>query len=180
MDISTIINEGHTSLGIELGSTRIKGVLLDENHEMLAQGGFSWENRLENGIWTYHMDEVWTGLQACFAELKANVKKEYDVELNNIGAIGISAMMHGYMAFNTQGELLVPFRTWRNTMTGEASKQLTELMKGSISFDSIYEKDGLEGLLSFAELIEDIDAVEEIFLGNLITSSEELPVPLNI
>ena len=103
-----IILEGKTVLGIELGSTRIKGVLLDHNHEMLAQGGFSWENRLENGIWTYHMDEVWTGLRACFAELKENVKKEYDVELNNIGAIGISAMMHGYLLFDEKNELLAP------------------------------------------------------------------------
>ena len=120
------ILEGKTVLGIELGSTRIKGVLLDHNHEMLAQGGFSWENRLENGIWTYHMDEVWTGLRACFAELKENVKKEYDVELNNIGAIGISAMMHGYLVFDEKNELLAPFRTWRNTMTDEAVKVLVK------------------------------------------------------
>ena len=124
MTAKDLILTGKTVLGIELGSTRIKGVLLDENHEMLAQGGFSWENRLENGIWTYHLDEVWTGLQACFAELKENVKKDYDVELTNIGAIGISAMMHGYLVFNKDNELLAPFRTWRNTMTDEAVKIL--------------------------------------------------------
>ena len=126
MTAKNLILEGKTVLGIELGSTRIKGVLLDNNHEMLAQGGFSWENRLENGIWTYHMDEVWSGLQACFADLKANVKKEYDVELTNIGAIGISAMMHGYLVFNENNELLAPFRTWRNTMTDEAVKILVK------------------------------------------------------
>lgn len=120
------ILNGNTVLGIELGSTRIKGVLLDRNHEMLAQGGFSWENRLENGIWTYHLEEVWQGLQSCFAELKANVKKDYDVELENIGAIGISAMMHGYLVFDEENRLLAPFRTWRNTMTDEAVSVLVK------------------------------------------------------
>lgn len=120
------ILNGNTVLGIELGSTRIKGVLLDRNHEMLAQGGFSWENRLENGIWTYHLDEVWQGLQSCFAELKANVKKDYDVELDNIGAIGISAMMHGYLVFDEENRLLAPFRTWRNTMTDKAVSVLVK------------------------------------------------------
>lgn len=122
---NNILN-GNTVLGIELGSTRIKGVLLDRNHKMLAQGGFSWENRLENGIWTYHLDEVWQGLQSCFAELKANVKKDYDVELENIGAIGISAMMHGYLVFDEENRLLAPFRTWRNTMTDEAVSVLVK------------------------------------------------------
>lgn len=121
-----IISEGRTALGIELGSTRIKAVLLDDHHEMLAQGGFSWENHLENGIWTYHLEEVWTGLQTCFAELKKNVKNTYETELTNIGVIGISAMMHGYLVFNEKNELLAPFRTWRNTMTDEAAKILTE------------------------------------------------------
>lgn len=120
------IQSGKTALGIELGSTRIKAVLLDEQHQMLAQGGFSWENRLENGIWTYHMDEVWTGLQLCFSELKANVKKDYDMELTEIGVIGISAMMHGYLVFDEKNELLAPFRTWRNTMTDEAVKILVK------------------------------------------------------
>ncbi len=122
---NNILN-GNTVLGIELGSTRIKGVLLDLNHKMLAQGGFSWENRLENGVWTYHLEEVWQGLQSCFAELKANVKKDYDVELENIGAIGISAMMHGYLVFDEENRLLAPFRTWRNTMTDEAVSVLVK------------------------------------------------------
>lgn len=126
MSAKNSILNGNTVLGIELGSTRIKGVLLDRNHEMLAQGGFSWENRLENGIWTYHLEEVWQGLQACFAELKANVKKEYDVDLTNIGSIGISAMMHGYLVFDENNQLLAPFRTWRNTMTDEAVSVLVK------------------------------------------------------
>lgn len=122
---NSILN-GNTVLGIELGSTRIKGVLLDHNHEMLAQGGFSWENRLENGIWTYHLDEVWQGLQTCFAQLKNNVKKDYDVDLTDIGTIGISAMMHGYLVFDEENRLLAPFRTWRNTMTDEAVRVLVK------------------------------------------------------
>lgn len=122
----SIISEGRTVLGIELGSTRIKGVLLDEAHEMIAQGGHTWENRLEDGIWTYHLEDVWSGLQECFAELKANVRKEYGVELERIGAIGISAMMHGYLVFDEDEKLLAPFRTWRNTMTDEAAEILVK------------------------------------------------------
>lgn len=126
------ILEGKTVLGIELGSTRIKGVLLDYEHNMLASGGHAWENRLEDGVWTYHLDDVWTGLQACYADLKKNVKEIYEVELENIGGIGISAMMHGYLAFSGSGRLLVPFRTWRNTMTEEAANELTALFRHQI------------------------------------------------
>lgn len=121
------IKEGKTVLGIELGSTRIKGVLLDQDYEILASGGHAWENRLEDGVWTYHLDEVWTGLQDCFADLQKDVKKRYDAELETIGAIGISAMMHGYLVFDENDELLVPFRTWRNTMTEPATIELMEL-----------------------------------------------------
>lgn len=122
-----LIKAGKTVLGIEFGSTRIKGVLLSEDHELLATGGHSWENRLEDGVWTYHMEDVWEGLQDCFTDLKKNVKEAYDVELTTIGAMGVSAMMHGYLVFDEEGNLLVPFRTWRNTMTGAASAELTEL-----------------------------------------------------
>lgn len=121
-----MISEGRTVLGIELGSTRIKGVLLNEAHEMIAQGAHTWENRLEDGIWTYHLEDVWSGLQACFAALKENVKQEYGVELKQIGAIGISAMMHGYLVFDKEEKLLAPFRTWRNTMTDEAAEILVK------------------------------------------------------
>lgn len=135
MDINSIrqsILNGETVLGIELGSTRIKGVLLDRENRVLATGGFSWENRLENGVWTYHLDEVWTGLQACYQELTKSVKEKYDLELEKIGAIGISAMMHGYLVFDEENQLLAPFRTWRNTMTERASQKLTALFNHQI------------------------------------------------
>ncbi len=122
-----LIRCGKTVLGIEFGSTRIKAVLLSDERDLLATGEHAWENRLENGIWTYHLEAVWNGLRECYADLKKNVKMCYDVEIETIGAIGISAMMHGYLAFDEKNELLVPFRTWRNTMTEEASIALTEL-----------------------------------------------------
>jgi len=130
MDIlraQSAIKEGRTVLGIEFGSTRIKAVLLDDNNEMLASGGHTWENRLENGIWTYHLEDVWAGVQDCYADLKKNVEKEYQVELTTIGAVGISAMMHGYLAFDENDKQLAEFRTWRNTMTEPATIELMEL-----------------------------------------------------
>lgn len=135
MDINSAhqsILNGETVLGIELGSTRIKGVLLDKENRVLATGGFSWENRLENGVWTYYLDEVWTGLQECYQDLVENVKREYGVELERVGAIGISAMMHGYLVFDEDDRLLAPFRTWRNTMTETASAKLAKLFSHQI------------------------------------------------
>ncbi|MDR0552443.1 MAG: ATPase, partial [Spirochaetaceae bacterium] len=114
-----------TALGIELGSTRIKAVLIDENHAPVAQGSFDWENRLENGIWTYHLDDVWTGLQAAFRALRNDVKARCGAALESVGAIGISAMMHGYLPFDKNGKQLAEFRTWRNTTTAEAAKMLS-------------------------------------------------------
>ena len=125
--IKSVIKAGRTALGIELGSTRIKAVLVDENNVPIASGGHSWENKLENGVWTYSLDDIWTGLTDCYQDLKANVQKEYGVTLQTFGAIGFSAMMHGYMAINEKDELLAPFRTWRNTITEQASKELSEL-----------------------------------------------------
>ena len=122
-----LIENGGAILGIEFGSTRIKGVLIGLDNSPIAQGDHEWENRIDNGIWTYTMDDVWTGLRDCYADLVKNVQEEYGVKLTKLGAIGISAMMHGYLAFNEKGELLVPFRTWRNTITEEASEKLTEL-----------------------------------------------------
>lgn len=121
-----VIEQGRTTLGIELGSTRIKAVLADENLKPIAMGNHDWENRLENNIWTYSLEDAWSGLQDCYADLAASVKEKYGTELTTIGSIGFSAMMHGYLAFDKEEELLVPFRTWRNTMTGEASRKLTE------------------------------------------------------
>lgn len=114
-------------LGIELGSTRIKAVLIDERHMPIAGGDFEWENQLVNGVWTYSMDMVHRGLQACFAALKADVKAKYGVELTTVGALGVSAMMHGYLPFDRDGKQLAEFRTWRNTITGEAAEKLTAL-----------------------------------------------------
>ena len=116
-----------TALGIELGSTRIKAVLIDEGHIPVAQGDYEWENRLVNGVWTYSMEAVHTGLQTCFARLKADVKAKYGQELDRVGVIGVSAMMHGYLPFDKDGKQLAEFRTWRNTITGEAAEKLTEL-----------------------------------------------------
>lgn len=120
------VESGRTVLGIELGSTRIKAVLIDEQHTPLATGAHDWENRLENNIWTYSLEDVWEGLQDCYRSLAEQVKERYGVELTAVGAIGISAMMHGYMAFDGSGKLLTPFRTWRNTTTEEAARILTE------------------------------------------------------
>jgi sugar (pentulose or hexulose) kinase len=120
------IRDGRAVLGIEFGSTRIKAVLTDENHTPIAVGGHGWENSLVDGIWTYPLKEVWSGLQACFADLQRTVESEYGVRIQRLRAFGISGMMHGYLAFDAKGNLLTPFRTWRNTMTGAASQELTE------------------------------------------------------
>lgn len=114
-----------TYLGIELGSTRIKAVLMDANYTPVASGSHEWENRLENGYWTYSLDDIHSGVQSCFASLAADVKDKYGVPLTTVGAMGISAMMHGYMAFDADDTLLVPFRTWRNTTTKQAADDLT-------------------------------------------------------
>lgn len=126
-DPRTVIASGRAVLGIELGSTRIKAVLTDPDNKPIAQGSHSWENKLVDGLWTYGLDDIWTGLQDCYADLRRDVLSRYGVEIENLAAIGISAMMHGYMAFDGEGELLMPFRTWRNTNTGEAAAALSEL-----------------------------------------------------
>ena len=115
------------SLGIELGSTRIKAVLIDENHVPAASGSFAWENQLVNGVWTYSWDVIRAGVQACYADLKKNVLEKYGVKLKQVGAMGISAMMHGYLPFDADWQPLCAFRTWRNTMTAEAAEKLTAL-----------------------------------------------------
>jgi len=123
---------GKTCLGIEFGSTRIKAVMIGEDHAPLTSRSYDWENRLENGIWTYHIEDIWMGLQECYRKLSGEIFEKYNARLQTIGAIGVSAMMHGYLAFNKDGILLVPFRTWRNSMTGQASEKLTELFKFNI------------------------------------------------
>ena len=126
MNAKESILNGKAALGIEFGSTRIKAVLIDENCEALAVGSYHWENQLVDGIWTYSLEMIHTGLQACYKDLADKVRAQYDLPLTKLAGIGISAMMHGYMAFNKEDELLVPFRTWRNTMTEEAAAKLTE------------------------------------------------------
>ena len=121
------IRAGRTALGIELGSTRIKAVLIDGGHTEIASGEHKWENKYEDGMWTYSLEDIWHGVRNCYANLVEDVNGKYSVKLETIGAIGISAMMHGYMAFDEDGGLLVPFRTWRNTITFEAAEYLTEL-----------------------------------------------------
>ena len=125
MDAAQLIIEGKGYLGIEFGSTRIKAVLVDKSGNVLASGGHSWENRYEDGVWTYSLNDIWDGLQDCYKDLKENVKKEYGVTLKHLDAIGFSAMMHGYLAFDENDTILVPFRTWRNTITEEAASKLT-------------------------------------------------------
>lgn len=117
-----------TSLGIELGSTRIKAVLIDENHAPAASGSYDWENKLENGYWTYSLDDIHNGVRSCFTSLAEDVKNKHGIMLTHVGAMGISAMMHGYMAFDENDKLLVPFRTWRNTTTKQAAEELSDAL----------------------------------------------------
>ncbi len=131
-EIQNAIEDGKTVLGVELGSTRIKAVLIGEDHAPIASGSHEWENRYENGIWTYSLEDIWTGLQESYRRLCNEVLEKYNTPLRTIGAIGFSAMMHGYMAFDQDGNLLVPFRTWRNTITGQASEKLTDLLEFNI------------------------------------------------
>ena len=126
MNAKEVIEAGKAVLGIEFGSTRIKAVLCDEAGSVLATGGYGWENSYTDGIWTYPEEEIFTGLRECYADLRKDVNAKYGVEIKNLAAIGISAMMHGYLAFDANDRLLVPFRTWRNTITGEAAAALTK------------------------------------------------------
>ncbi len=127
LEAKATIEAGKAVLGIEFGSTRIKAVLIDENNHPIAQGSHSWDNQWVDGLWTYSVQAIWDGLQDCYTDLRVNVKELYNIEIESLAAIGISAMMHGYMAFNEKDEILVPFRTWRNTNTGEAAATLSKL-----------------------------------------------------
>ena len=137
------IKSGRAVLGIEFGSTRIKAVLIDDHNAPIAQGAHEWENRYEGKIWTYSIDDIWNGLQDCYADLRKNVKEQYDEEITELAGIGISAMMHGYMAFGKDEKILVPFRTWRNTNTGKAAAELSKLFNFNIplrwSISHVYE-----------------------------------------
>lgn len=129
MDVNYIkqdILNANTSMGIEFGSTRIKAILVNSENQPIASGSHEWENRYEQGVWTYTLEDIWTGLQNTYADLAANVQTRYGVELRRIGALGVSAMMHGYLPFDKEAKLLVPFRTWRNTITEEAADKLSD------------------------------------------------------
>jgi len=130
--IRKLIADGQAVLGIELGSTRIKAVLIDDNHNPIASGSHTWQNLYENGIWTYRLEDVWTGIQDSYRELCLEVAEKYDVEITNLKALGFSAMMHGYLPFDKNGSLLVPYRTWRNTITEKAASELTSLFDFNI------------------------------------------------
>ena len=120
-DAKSTIEAGKAILGIEFGSTRIKAVVIDQENKPIAQGSHSWENQLVDGYWTYSLKEIITGLQESYQNMVLDVQKKYGVVLTKIGAIGFSAMMHGYMAFDKEDNLLVPFRTWRNSTTEKAA-----------------------------------------------------------
>ena len=155
-DARSTILSGQAVLGIEFGSTRIKAVLIDEEHKPIAQGSHEWENQLVDGLWTYSVEAIWFGLQDCYASLRANVLEQYGCEIETLKAIGISAMMHGYMAFDKNQEILVPFRTWRNTNTAKAAAELSALFGYNIplrwSVSHLYQ-----AILNGEEHVKDID-----------------------
>ena len=126
------IRAGKTSLGIEFGSTRIKAVLIDDAYHTIAAGDYEWASHLEDGLWSYTQEEIWKGLQTAYARMAGDVETAYGERLTHVGHIGFSAMMHGYLAFDKSGELLVPFRTWQNTNTHEAHEKLSELFQYNI------------------------------------------------
>ncbi|MBR4888069.1 MAG: FGGY-family carbohydrate kinase, partial [Clostridia bacterium] len=131
-NIKAAIEAGKTALGIELGSTRIKAVLIGPDHNPIASGDHAWENRMEDGVWTYHLEDAWAGLQDAYRNLTKDVEEKYGTTLRTVGSMGFSGMMHGYLVFDENGEQLAPFRTWRNVMTEAAAVELTELFNFNI------------------------------------------------
>lgn len=176
-DAKSIIENGKAILGIEFGSTRIKAVLIDPENRPIAQGSHTWENQLVDGLWTYSIEAIWYGLQDCYADLRRNVKEQYDIELETLAAIGVSAMMHGYMAFNKQQEILVPFRTWRNTNTAKAAAELSDLFVFNIplrwSISHLYQ-----AILDNEEHVKDIDYLTTLagYIHWLITGERVLGI----
>ena len=158
MTAKETIQQGKAILGIEFGSTRIKAVLVDQENKPIAQGSHEWENQLVDGLWTYSVEAIWYGLQDCYAELRKDVLAKYDCEIEVLAAIGFSAMMHGYMAFNKEQKILVPFRTWRNTNTAKAAAELSELFVYNIplrwSISHLYQC-----ILDNEEHVADIDFI---------------------
>lgn len=171
------IQSGRTYLGIEFGSTRIKAVLIDDTFAPIASGSHDWQNRYENGVWTYSLDDITTGLQHCYASLAEDVKSKYGVVPTGYGAMGISGMMHGYMAFDKDDKLLVPFRTWRNTMTEQAASELSELLGFNIpqrwSIAHLYQ-----AVLNGEEHVKDIAHINTLagYIHYLLTGKREVGV----
>ena len=176
-DAKSIIENGKAILGIEFGSTRIKAVLIDPENRPIAQGSHTWENQPVDGLWTYSIEAIWYGLQDCYADLRRNVKEQYDIEIETLAAIGVSAMMHGYMAFNKQQEILVPFRTWRNTNTAKAAAELSDLFVFNIplrwSISHLYQ-----AILDNEEHVKDIDYLTTLagYIHWLITGERVLGI----
>ena len=176
-EAKTAILNNKTALGIEFGSTRIKAVLVDDKYNPIASGSYEWENRYENGVWTYSLDDIRNGLQGSYSDLVKDVQEKYGVELTSVGALGISAMMHGYMPFDKGGKLLVPFRTWRNNITGEASEKLLELFQYNIpqrwSIAHLYQ-----AILNGEEHVKDIDymCTLEAYVHRMLTGKRVLGI----
>jgi sugar (pentulose or hexulose) kinase len=171
------IENGNAILGIEFGSTRIKAVLIDDEGTALAVGGYDWENSLKNGIWTYGVDEFYAGLKGSYASLKTDVKEKYGVTIKKLKAIGISGMMHGYLPFNKEGELLADFRTWRNTITGEAAEILTKEFNFNIpqrwSIAHLYQ-----AILNGEEHVKDIAYITTLagYIHTLLTGKKVMGI----
>ncbi|MDD3361261.1 MAG: FGGY-family carbohydrate kinase [Hespellia sp.] len=161
MNRKEAIVNGKTALGIELGSTRIKGVLVDLKGNVLAVGIYDWENSFVDNVWTYSLDEIHKGVRGCYSSLRENVEETYNMKLTTIGALGISAMMHGYMALNKEGEQIAPFQTWRNTNTQQAADELTELLEFNIPLRwtaaHLYQR-----ILDREEHVKDLDFVSTL------------------
>lgn len=177
MDAKNAILNGETALGIELGSTRIKGVLIDRKGEVLAVGIHDWENSLVDNIWTYSLEDIHEGVQHCYSTMRDEVKAKYDVEIETIGSIGVSAMMHGYMALDKEGKQIAPFQTWRNTNTQEAADELTELFQYNIplrwSVAHLYQR-----ILDGEQHVKDLDYVTTLsgYIHLLLTGKRVMGV----
>ena len=162
-------------LGIELGSTRIKGVLIDEDHQPIASGSYAWENDLVDGVWTYPLEKAITGIRACYSSLREDVEKKFGQKLTRVAAIGISGMMHGYLVLDKDGKQIAPFRTWRNTITAAASAELTELFKFNIpqrwSIAHLYQ-----AILNGESHVKDVAQLTTLagYIHNLLTGEKVL------
>ena len=173
----TKINSDKTYLGIEIGSTRIKAVLIDDKCNSVASGSFEWENIFEDGYWTYSLDMIHEGVRMCYKNLSDNVMEKYGMELKTVGAIGVSAMMHGYLAFDIKDRLLVPFRTWRNTTTAQAASELTKLFDFNIpqrwSIAHLYQ-----AILNNEEHIEKVSYITTLagYIHYLLTGRREVGI----